>query len=97
MRRYTRPTNAFPKKIENHLYTCSLYTVHDNFCRRHKSLKGGTPAMAAGSSGTLRDTAWIVGPIDARAPKPNRPKTDSKRQISNWDTTRNEPSMLLAV
>ena len=39
-----------------------------------------------GVSGTLRDVAWVVGPIDARAPQPNRPMTCRKRQVSNRDT-----------
>ena len=78
MRRFTRLTNAFSKKIENHLLMLSLYFVHYNFCRVHKTLRC-TPAMAAGVSDTLRDMEWIVGLIDARAPKPNRPKVYSKR------------------
>ena len=84
MRRFTRLTNAFSKKIENHLHMLSLYFVHYNFCRMHKSLRC-TPAMAAGVSDTLRDMEWIVGLIDARAPKPNRPETYKKRtaEISN--------------
>ncbi|WP_306025712.1 IS1 family transposase [Oceaniradius stylonematis] len=72
-RRFTRLTNAFSKKIENHLHMLSLYFVHYNFCRMHKSLRM-SPAMAAGVSDTLRDMEWIVGLIDARAPKPKRPK-----------------------
>ncbi len=51
----------------------SLYFVHYNFCRSHKSLKGASPAMAAGVSKTLHDMEWIVGLIDAQAPKPNKP------------------------
>lgn len=47
----------------------SLYFVHYNFCRVHKSLRMA-PAMAAGVSDTLRDVEWIVSLIDARAPKP---------------------------
>ena len=82
MRRFTRLTNAFSKKLENHLHMLSLYFVHYNFCRIHKSLRV-TPAMAAGVTSTLRDMEWIVSLIDARAPKPNRPKTYSKRQVSN--------------
>ena len=74
MRRFTRLTNAFSKKIENHLHVLSLYFVHYNFCRMHKSLRC-TPAMAAGVSDTLRDMEWIVGLIDAHALKPNRPAT----------------------
>ncbi|WP_210165845.1 IS1 family transposase [Hoeflea sp. IMCC20628] len=68
-RRFTRLTNAFSKKVDNHLHMLSLYFVHYNFCRMHKSLRM-SPAMAAGVSDTLRDMDWIVGLIDARAPKP---------------------------
>ena len=81
MRRFTRLTNAFSKKIENHLHMLSLYFVHYNFCRMHASLRM-SPAMAAGVSDTLRDMEWIVDLIDARAPKPTRPKSYRKRQIS---------------
>ena len=81
MRRFTRLTNAFSKKIENHLHMLSLYFVHYNFVRMHKSLRM-TPAMAAGVTEMLHDMEWIVGLIDAGAPKPGRPKTYSK-QISN--------------
>ena len=80
MRRFTRLTNAFSKKLENHLLMLSLYFVHYNFVRIHSTLKC-TPAMAAGVSDTLHDMEWIVGLIDARASKPNRPATYKK--ISN--------------
>ena len=80
MRRFTRLTNAFSKKLENHLLMLSLYFVHYNFVRIHKTLKC-TPAMAAGVTDTLRDMEWIVSLIDARAAKPNRPATYKK--ISN--------------
>lgn len=69
MRRFTRLTNAFSKKIENHLHMLSLYFGHYNFCRMHKSLRM-SPAMAAGVANDLRDVEWIVSLIDARAPKP---------------------------
>ena len=81
MRRFTRLTNAFSKKLENHLHMLSLYFMHYNFCRVHKSLRM-SPAMAAGVSDTLKDMEWIVGLIDARAPKPKRPTTYRKR-VSN--------------
>ena len=69
MRRFTRLTNAFSKKLENHLHMLSLYFVHYNFCRIHKSLRV-TPAMEAGVANKLRDVEWIISLIDARAPKP---------------------------
>lgn len=54
MRRFTRLTNAFSKKVENHAHAISLHFMHYNFCRPHQTLTkkaGGTkttPAMAAG-------------------------------------------------
>ena len=81
MRRFTRLTNAFSKKLENHLHMLSLYFVHYNFIRVHKTLRM-TPAMATGVTDTLHDMEWLVGLIDARAKKPNHPKTYRKK-ISN--------------
>ena len=72
---------AFRKKIENHLHSLSLYFVHYNFVRIYITIKG-TPAMQAGLSDTLRSMEWIVSLVDARAAKPNRPKT-YKKKISN--------------
>lgn len=84
MRRFTRLTNGFSKKLENHLHMLSLYFVHYNFVRVHKSLRV-TPAMAAGVSDTLLDMEWIVGLIDARAPAPTKRGPYKKRgaEISN--------------
>ncbi len=48
MRRFTRLTNGFSKKVENHAHAVSLHFMHYNFSRRHQTLKGKTPAMAAG-------------------------------------------------
>lgn len=47
MRRFTRLTNAFSKKIENHCYAIALHFVYYNFVKQHKTLRI-TPAMAAG-------------------------------------------------
>ena len=82
MRRFTRLTNGFSKKLENHLHMLSLYFVHYNFVRVHKSLRM-TPAMAAGVSDTLHDVEWIVGLIDARAPAPKKRGPYKKKDISN--------------
>jgi len=80
MRRFTRLTNAFSKKLQNHLHMLSLYFVHYNFVRIHKTLKM-TPAMAAGVSESLYDMEWVVGLIDAMALKPKR-LTTYKKSIS---------------
>lgn len=72
-RRFTGLTNAFSKKIEKHSAMVSLFFLHYNFCRIHKTLRV-TPAMEAGIETTARDTTWIAELIAARARKPNRPK-----------------------
>lgn len=77
MRRFTRLTNGFSKKIDNHIYMLSLYFVHYNFCRIHKTLRV-TPAMQAGISETVRDLDWVVGLIDEVAAKPNRPARNNQ-------------------
>jgi IS1 family transposase len=64
-RRFTRLTNAFSKKIENHCHSLALYFLYYNFVRIHKSLKT-TPAMAAGISKRLWEIEDIVALIDAR-------------------------------
>jgi len=69
MRRFTRLTNAFSKKFDNHMHMVALYTVWYNFVRIHKSLRV-RPAMAAGLTDRVWDMADIVALIDANAPKP---------------------------
>ena len=80
MRRFTRLTNAFSKKFENHMHMVALYTVWYNFIRIHKTLRV-TPAMEAGLSETVWDMEDLVRIMDERAPRPGRPKTYNK--ISN--------------
>ena len=77
-RRFTRLTNAFSKKMEKHAAMVNLFFLHYNFCRIHKTLRV-TPAMEAGVDDTVRDVEWIARLVEARAPKPNRPKTYRKR------------------
>lgn len=79
MRRFTRLTNGFSKKVENHLHMLSLYFVHYNFVRVHKSVRM-TPAMAAGVTETLHDMTWLVGIIDAAAPAP-KPRGPYKKRV----------------
>ena len=57
MRRFTRLTNAFSKRLANHFAMLSIYFVWYNFCRIHKTLRV-TTAMQAGLSDTVRDVDW---------------------------------------
>jgi hypothetical protein len=72
MRRLTRLTNAFSKKFENHMHMVALYTVWYNFVKQHKSLKGLSPAMAAGISETLWSMEDVAALVEASAPKPGK-------------------------
>ena len=81
MRRFTRLTNAFSKKLRNHAAALALYFVHYNFCRIHKTLRM-SPAMAAGVTNTLRDAEWIVGLIDVCAAQPG-PRGPYKKRNSS--------------
>jgi IS1 family transposase len=68
MRRFTRLTNGFSKKFENHAHQVALYFFHYNFCRVHSTLRV-TPAMEAG----LTDHVWTLEELCALLPtrKPN--------------------------
>ena len=58
MRRFTRLTNAFSKKVENHAHAVALHFMYYNFVRIHKTLRV-TPAMAAG----VTDRLWEIEDI----------------------------------
>lgn len=64
MRRFTRLTNAFSKKFENHCHAVALFTTYYNFCRIHQTLRV-TPAMQAGVSDKLWEIGDIVGVLEA--------------------------------
>ena len=80
MRRFTRLTNAFSKKLDNHCHALALYFVFYNFMKVHTTLRV-TPAMEAG----LADRVWgwndILKLIDERKPPPKR--GPYKKRISN--------------
>jgi IS1 family transposase len=65
MRRFTRLTNGFSKKVENHEHAVSLHMMHYNFCRVHQTLRV-TPAMQAG----LSDHVWSLEELVALIPEP---------------------------
>src|SRR6266478_537032 len=71
MRRFTRLTNAFSKKVENHCHALALYFVFYNFVRIHKTLRM-TPATAAGISDRLWSMEDIVALIDAAEGEPKK-------------------------
>ena len=65
LRRFTRLTNAFSKKLENHAATVALYFMYYNFVRIHQTLRT-SPAQAAGVTEKLWDVADIVGLLEGK-------------------------------
>jgi IS1 family transposase len=65
MRRFTRLTNGFSKKIENHAYAVALHFMHYNYCRVHKTLRV-TPAMEAGLSDHVWSLEELAGLLENR-------------------------------
>lgn len=85
MRRFTRLTNAFSKKFENHAHMVALYAVWYNFVRIHKTLRV-TPAMEAGLTDTLWSMDDVVALMDAAEDAPKKRGVYKKRggiEISN--------------
>ena len=69
MRRFTRLTNGFSKKFDNHCYALALYFVWYNWIRLHKALRV-TPSMAAGLTDKIMDMRDVIALIDAAEPNP---------------------------
>jgi len=83
MRRFTRLTNGFSKKLESHCDALALYFFHYNWIRQHKSLRV-TPAMAANLTGRLWSWDDVLVQIDAAyQPKVRGPYKKTVDQISN--------------
>ena len=93
MRRFTRLTNAFSKKLESHIYAISLYFVFYNWVRIHKTLRV-TPAMAAGLTDRLMGMEDLCAMMDAGAPKTGRPK---KKHLIHYRACRLLPSLHAGV
>ena len=81
-RRFTRLTNAFSKKLDNHIHSFSLFAMHYNYCKIHKTLRV-TPAMEAG----LTDHVWNHEEIIELLASDDQPKKrgpyKKRDQISN--------------
>jgi hypothetical protein len=80
-RRFTRLTNGFSKKLDNHAAAVSLYVAHYNMCRPHEALRT-TPAVALG----IADRVWSIGDLlDAvlamEPPAPTETAPDRRRRF----------------
>jgi IS1 family transposase len=82
MRRFTRLTNAFSKKLENHIHALALYFMVYNFVRIHKTIKT-TPAMQAGISDHLWSMEDIAKLIEANEQPKKRGPYKKRAQISD--------------
>ncbi len=78
MRRFTRLTNGFSKKVENHMHAVALHFMYYNFVKVHQTLRV-TPAMAAGLTDRLWDIDDIVALVDANEPAPKKRGPYKKR------------------
>src|SRR6185295_12426393 len=78
MRRFTRLTNAFSKKLENHIAAIALHFMYYNFVRIHQTLRV-TPAMAAGVTERVWEIADIVTLLEA-AEKEQEPTKKAEQQ-----------------
>lgn len=79
MRRFTRLTNAFSKKVDNHIAAIALHFMYYNFIRIHQTLRV-TPAMAAGVTNRVWEIADIIQLIDERAGRTKAEKLEAYRQ-----------------
>ena len=79
MGRFTRLTNAFSKKLDNHIHALALYFAFYNFVRIHKTLRM-TPAMAAGVTDRLWSLEDIAERIEAGKPAPTKRGPYKKRE-----------------
>ena len=73
VRRYTRKTNAYSKKLQNHCHALAIFYVWYNWIRSHHSLSNpypATPAMVAGLADEGRDMEWLVELVEANTPGP---------------------------
>jgi hypothetical protein len=82
MRRFTRLTNGFSKKLDNHAASVALYMMYYNFGRKHTTL-GTTPAVKAGITDHIWSVEEIIGLLEEREPKSTRPARAAISNCSN--------------
>ena len=87
MRRFTRLTNGFSKKVENHAYAVALHMMYYDFVKMHSKL-GMSPAMAAGVSLKLWEIGDIVALVETDEAKAERTCGPYKKKISDCPTIR---------
>jgi IS1 family transposase len=83
MRRFTRLTNAFSKKVENHACAVALHAMYYNFVRLHQTLRV-SPAMAAGVTNRLWEMADVVDVLDAFEAKRKRQQPKAVFDVERW-------------
>lgn len=82
MRRFTRLTNGFSKKVENHIYAVALHFMYYNFVRVHQKLRM-SPAMAAGVTNRLWEIADIAALVEASEEAPKARGPYKKKKLDN--------------
>lgn len=87
MRRFTRLTNGFSKKVANHTHAVALHFIHYNYCRVHRTL-GTTPAAKAGLADHIWSMEELAGLLDGPA---------KQRAAQKWVTTRGSRAFRLGV
>jgi IS1 family transposase len=81
MRRFTRLTNGFSKKVENHAYAVALHMMYYNFVRLHSKLRV-SPAMAAGVTNKLWEIGDIVALVEAEEAKADRTRGPYQKRLA---------------
>ena len=80
MRCFTRLTNGFSKKVENHAYAVALHMIYYNFEKLHSKLRTSS-AMAAGVSTKLWEIGYIVALVEAEEAKADRTRGPYKKAV----------------
>ena len=96
MRRFTRLTNAFSKKMEMHASAVAIHFMYYNFCRVHKTLRM-SPAMAAGVTEHLWSVPDLVALLEASEPKPGSARAVPAEAAEDFKLDHYRPVRFLAA